>query len=744
MRPSAARGPFLTWDLALPPLKPTTSQQPERLWGNGDLLIASGAIVDTPKLRTRATHICALFRNQDEEYEILTPFIQQGLARGEKAFHVVDPKLRRDHLHRLEQAGIEVKIAEARRQLEVRDWQEFQLRNGRFDQQDTLALIEDVLKKARAQGFRATRFIAHMEWILEDRPGLENFLEFEARLNYVLPKYRDPVFCVYNGAKFDAEIVMDILRTHPVVMISGVLHQNPFFIPPDEFLREMRDRGRSARLLEAGITAEGRRLRRAIRELVALSVLPATWIGREPEQIVDQMLSILVNYLQIEAAYIRLRRGDGPLVERSNADRWPQLQDWLKKIDAAGASSDGINSPQNGELQAGNDTLHLLYIPIGIESQAGCIVVGALRAGFPDEMEMLVLSVAANQALNAFQSARLLYDRERVAAELDVLKDDLGRSATHEELIGTSPAIRKVISSIAKVARTDSTVLITGETGTGKELVARAIHERSRRASRPFVSVNCAALPASLIASELFGHEKGAFTGAQARRLGRFELAHEGTLFLDEVGELSMEMQVALLRVLQERAFERIGGTEQIKVDVRVLAATNRDLREGIAGGIFRLDLYYRLNVFPISMPPLRDRKEDISALTRHFIVRYAAALGKTIRHVDARTMEMLQAYDWPGNIRELQNIVERSLILCERDTFTVDPAWLTVGSERRQRGVLLEEINAYERKLIEDALRESRGKVAGRGGAASRLGIPSTTLASKIKGLGIDVNRFR
>ena len=312
------------------------------------------------------------------------------------------------------------------------------------------------------------------------------------------------------------------------------------------------------------------------------------------------------------------------------------------------------------------------------------------------------------------------------------------------DLLGTSPSIRSVISKISKVAPTDSTVLITGETGTGKELAARAIHRRSRRAQQPFISVNCAALPASLVASELFGYEKGAFTGAELRRLGRFELANCGTLFLDEIGELSLEVQATLLRVLQERVIERLGGAKQIPIDVRLIAATNRDLTLAVAQGTFRSDLYYRLHVFPIEMPPLRDRKEDIPLLTRHFITRYAAMLGKKVTRIDPVTIEWFQSYSWPGNIRELQNVVERSLILCEGDTFTADNNWSTMSQARRQEGSLLENVAAYERELIENALRGSAGKVSGPAGAATRLGIPSTTLESRIKALNIDKNRFR
>jgi formate hydrogenlyase transcriptional activator len=336
---------------------------------------------------------------------------------------------------------------------------------------------------------------------------------------------------------------------------------------------------------------------------------------------------------------------------------------------------------------------------------------------------------------------------ERLREENAALREEIDKASMFEEIVGTSPALKAVLSLVSKVARSDSTVLITGETGTGKELVARAIHRRSDRVSRPFVSVNCAAIPRDLIASELFGHEKGAFTGATQRRLGRFELANGGTLFLDEVGELPSETQISLLRVLQEREFERVGSSRRIPADVRVVAATNRDLQAAVRDGSFRSDLFYRLNVFPIENPPLRDRRADIPLLVEYFIDRYARKAGKTIRHLEKSTLELLQAYLWPGNIRELQNVIERSVILCESDVFSIDESWLPLplpATESKREIELPRRLEAREKEMIEEALKESHGRVFGPTGAATKLGIPRSTLESKIKSLKIDKNRFR
>ena len=336
---------------------------------------------------------------------------------------------------------------------------------------------------------------------------------------------------------------------------------------------------------------------------------------------------------------------------------------------------------------------------------------------------------------------------QRLQDENISLREDLDKASMFEEIVGSSAALKKVLSHISKVAPTDSSVLITGETGTGKELVARAIHRRSRRSSHTFVSVNCAAIPRDLIASELFGHEEGAFTGATQRRLGRFELAEKGTIFLDEVGELPAETQIALLRVLQEREFERMGGSGSIRTDVRVVAATNRDLEAAIAAGTFRSDLYYRLNVFPIEMPTLRERSEDIPLLVAYFLNRYARKAGRHFTALDRKSLNLLQSYAWPGNIRELQNVIERSVIVSESQTFSVDQSWL---SRRPSPPALASQPNLFnrlpaeEKALIEAALRECGGRVYGPSGAAARLGIPRTTLESKIRSLKINKNRFR
>lgn len=687
-------------------------------------------------------HLCAFFHSRDEEYRVMLPFIKAGIEKTERAFHIVDPEQRQDHLHRLQFGGIDVEVARQRNQLEVRGWDEAYLRKGHFDQAAMLALIEKALASGREQGFPLTRLLAHMEWALENRPGVDQLIEYESRLNYLLAKHDDPVVCVYDYSKFDAGVIMDVLRTHPAVLIGGVLEHNPFFIPPDQFLEEMRHHGSSKSF---GKAAEDdlRRLRDTARDLVALSGIPATWIGREPEKVAENTASMLMHALHLDALHLRVNRPEGKPIEISHSEGFPAFAKWLSGDIGKLQTADGMVVQNSFEISTPQGPLRAVMFPIGLNAEAGWFAAAALRPAFPTDAEMLLLLSAANQMLVSYLNSQVIKERENAEKTITILREEVERASMFEEIVGTSPALKKVLSRITKVAPTDSTVLITGETGTGKELVARAIHKRSKRSIGPFVSVNCAALQPSLIASELFGHEKGAFTGAQQRRLGRFELAEGGTIFLDEVGDLPAETQIALLRVLQEHEFERVGGSQSIFTDVRVIAATNRDLKASTTDGSFRLDLFYRLNVFPIEMPPLRERKEDIPLLVNYFMQKYSAKAGKKIRGLDANSLRLLKSYRWPGNIRELQNVIERAVILAEGEMISIDESWLTPDSTHQPEGLLPAQLSDQERRTIESALRQSGGRVGGPSGAAAKLGIPVSTLHSKIKALKIKKNRF-
>jgi formate hydrogenlyase transcriptional activator len=434
-----------------------------------------------------------------------------------------------------------------------------------------------------------------------------------------------------------------------------------------------------------------------------------------------------------------------PLISREEAR-------WLSRVVELGQSASFVGAESESRSVAGLTGFKAqCRLPL-VNRGRGLGVLTLARFAedaFPQTEIPFLEQVAAQIAIaiaNARAHDQIATVKEQLECERVYVEDEILAGAKFEEMVGSSESLVHALGQVARVAPTDSTVLVTGESGTGKELVARAIHKRSRRADKPFIRVNCAAIPQSLIASELFGHEKGAFTGATERRLGRFELANGGTIFLDEIGDIPADMQVALLRVLQEREFERVGGGRTVSVDVRVVAATNRDLKAAIDAGTFRLDLFYRLNVFPVRVPSLRERKYDIPLLAKYFIERYARSTGKKIKNIDRKTLQLLQAYDWPGNIRELQNVIERAVILCDRETLSIDETSMHLETlETLQRSTRLSEALANtEKEMIEAALEETGGRIFGPSGAAVKLGIARSSLESKIRNLQIDKHLFR
>jgi transcriptional regulator with GAF, ATPase, and Fis domain len=375
-----------------------------------------------------------------------------------------------------------------------------------------------------------------------------------------------------------------------------------------------------------------------------------------------------------------------------------------------------------------------------LRSGGDLLVASSALADFPTDLDRLLLTMSWNQATAALAGRRV----DEVMEENRFLRTEIDDLIHMGSIVGVSAAMRSVLSDVDRVAPTDATVLITGETGTGKELIAREIHQRSARANGPLIAVHAAGLPSNLIASELFGHERGAFTGAVQQRVGRFELASKGTIFLDEIGELPPDMQVALLRVLQDQTFERVGGTRTLRSDARVIAATNRDLLNMIATGTFREDLYYRLNVFPIHAPPLRDRTDDVLPLAEHFLRQYSKQLGKKVVRISPTSRSRLMAYRWPGNVRELQNVIERAVILARSDELVIGQALFPRQPADPDRGSLPQRVHELEKEVLERALSASKGRVGGRLGAAATLGMPPTTFKSKMRKLGIQAARFK
>jgi transcriptional regulator with GAF, ATPase, and Fis domain len=480
------------------------------------------------------------------------------------------------------------------------------------------------------------------------------------------------------------------------------------------------------------------RLRRALRDVVALSALPFVWLPYTPARVVDDLADVLLHIACVELLFLRVVTDVETLtVTKARRDGAADDVRTAAAIEAVLATGDRSPLIRADPLQPGR-ALYWAVFPLS-DDPAEVLVAASAAADFPTELDRLMLTLGPNLAEVVLRKQTV----ERLRAENVLLRDALEENLLMGAVIGSSPPIREVMRAVESVAPTDTTVLITGETGTGKELIAREIHRRSRRASGPLIAVNCAALPPSLIASELFGHERGAFTGALQRRIGRFELAAKGTIFLDEIGELPPETQVMLLRVLQERVFERVGGSTPVRVDVRVIAATNRDLTARMAEGSFRADLFYRLNVFPIHVPPLRDRREDIPLLAQHFAQIFARRLGKKITHISAAGLRRLTEYAWPGNVRELENVIERAVILNSDTTLDVRSS-LFPKNVPAAGGALTGRIDDLERSAIEEALAATRGRVAGPRGAAARLGLPATTLHSKMIKYGLDASRFK
>ena len=496
-------------------------------------------------------------------------------------------------------------------------------------------------------------------------------------------------------------------------------------------------------------TRQVERLQRCINDIVGLLSLPAVWSGRDLQGIVLALLDTLLPLLRLDFAYALVKAGKGkPPLEAVRVD--PRLASNEQTFDLTRTVSTALAAhrplrPMEIPNPLGDAQTRIVEFWLGLERQAGRVVLAAGRPDFPTEVEIVLLRIAVNLLTLELQRAEVRAERSRadeshrqkdqLHAENVYLREELANEQGWDQIVGLSEGLRAVLRLVEQVAPTPTCVLIEGETGTGKELVARAIHRRSARRDQSFVKLNCAAVPMGLLESELFGHERGAFTGAVAQRVGRFEIAHEGTLFLDEVGEIPLELQAKLLRVLQEQDFERLGSSRTLHVDVRVIAASNRDLAQMVKAQQFRSDLYYRLRVFPITVPPLRKRPRDVPLLARHFMQRYARRLGKPISTIPTATLEALTAYSWPGNIRELENLIERSVILSPGPTLEVPLAELATEGVPASEDPRLETI---EREHIVRTLDECGWVIAGARGAATKLGMKRTTLQYRMQKLGI------
>jgi DNA-binding NtrC family response regulator/PAS domain-containing protein len=709
-------------------------------------------------------HLSSIYESQQEHFAVAISFIRIGLDRGEKCVYIAGDGTLGDVSEALQAEGIDVDRAVASNSLVSTTKEQAYLKRGSFDFDWRFSFWKEATELAMSEGFSALRATGETEWVLRSALGLERWIEYESRLTHSLSQSNCVALCQYNRRLFPPELILDVIRAHPIVVSGDTVCRNLYYVPPDDFPRNDNPAREVDRLLnnirehervEAALREKQEELRRTRETLLndisqrkrAEEDLRRSETYLAEGQRLSHTGSWAWNVSSGEAFWSqetfrifafdseKTRPSYPKFVERIHPDDRPRVE---QTIDSA------VHERTDWELDyrivlPDLSIKHVHAVGHPVVNEYGDLVeyIGTVM----DVTDHHQGKAALEKAFDEIKTLKDQLHRENLA-----LREEIDQLSMFEEIVGSSPALQGVLSRIARVAPVDSTVLIMGETGTGKELVARAIHKRSQRSARAFVSVNCAAVPPSLIASELFGHEKGAFTGAQQRRLGRFELAEGGTIFLDEIGDLPAEAQIALLRVLQEREFDRVGGSHPISTDVRVIAATNRNLQGAIAAGAFRLDLFYRLSVFPIEVPPLRERKEDIPMLLEYFTKRYAGRVGKNIKNVDKRTLELFQSYQWPGNVRELQNVIERCVILCEGEVFSVDESWLSREPlqpnppSRPPAGKLIDR----QKEMIEAALAESKGRVAGPAGAAAKLGIPSSTLESKIKALKIKKNRFK
>jgi transcriptional regulator with PAS, ATPase and Fis domain len=724
-------------------------------------LATSPQLKSAPKLRRTGigvvgdvpwgTHFFLFYEAKEDLLETLVPYFCAGLEDGEFCMWIVpEPLTQEEALAALRRTIPGFDRYRDEPNMELVQGHEWYLHDNQLDVAMVARKWDQKLDYALSHGYSGLRLAGSTAWLA--KKDWKEFCDYEKEVNDHITDSAMTALCTYPLHGSAAAEILDVTRTHQFaiarrqggweVVETSELKQAKAEIKKLNDELEQRVIERTAQLLAVNeeLTVEMDHRRRAEEELRRSEAFLAE--GQRISHTGSWSWNVATGEVQWSEEHARIF-GFEPgefkptyetFINRIHVDDRPRIERMLEN---------SMHSKEHLDLE------YRIEIPGGPGKYARS--VGHVSVNSAGQLEFVGSVMDVTEQHQAQASLRTAFEeiqtlKDQLYKENLVLREEVDRASMFEEIVGASSGLQRVIARISKVAPTDSTVLITGETGTGKELIARAIHKRSKRANRAFVSVNCAALPQSLIGSELFGHEKGAFTGAQQRRLGRFELADGGTIFLDEVGELPAETQVSLLRVLQEHQFERVGGSQLISVDVRVLAATNRDLEEAMSAGQFRTDLFYRLNVFPIEVPPIRERKEDIPILVEYFIKRYAGKLGKKIHRIEKKTLEMFESYHWPGNIRELQNVIERSVIVCADDVFSVDEGWLSAESPHPHQPsmVLSDRLLAQEKELIESALMACAGRISGSAGAAARLGIPPSTLDSRIKALNIPKNRFR
>jgi Nif-specific regulatory protein len=720
-------------------------------------------------------HLCCIYDTEEEHRSLVTPFLRHGLEQNQKEIYIVDARTADVVIGYLRDDGITVEPYLEKGQLVIIGVKDAYMKEGVFDPEGMIELLRSETEQALSEGYEALRVTGEMTWALQGLPGSERLIEYEAKLNEFFPGSKCLAICQYDRRRFDSEILLDVLNTHPIAIIGTEIFDNFYYLPPADFLGTDPSEARFNRRLKN--LTERKRAEEALdwrnKELFSLNVIANT-IGRslELDRVLEDTLETVLDMMDLKQGWIFLRDGaNNKLTLASHIGLPPEFV--KKETEEPLKDCIGFHVMEGKEALIAENVVECPRLLSSLSDKERPVyhasvpliskdeVVGIMNLtseGFRSfsEEDLALLTSIGHQVGMAIENARLFEDAKRKTSELEEayerlkslyeeLKEERRKSNTLRRaledkyglgnIVGKNNKMQAIYDLIEDVSQSDSTVLIQGESGTGKELIARAIHMISSRKERAFVVANCSAYVETLLESELFGHEKGAFTGAIRRKKGRFELADGGTIFLDEIGEVPSPTQLLLLRVLQERKFERVGGEQTIEVDVRIIAATNRDLNKEMMDGKFREDLYYRLNVIPIMVPSLREREDDIPLLAKHFLDIYASSSEKAVRGFSEEVMNIFLSYSWPGNVRELQNVVEHAVILTKGELITENDLpqnlrWAVPRAEEATRS-----LRETEKNLILKVLKEVRGN---KYKAAKKLDITRSTLYGKMRKHGI------
>jgi len=720
-------------------------------------------------------HLCCIYETEEEHRSLVTPFLRHGLEKNQKAIYIVDARTAETVIGYLRDDGVKVEPYLEKGQLVIMGVEDAYMKEGVFDPEGMIELLRGQTELALSEGYQALRVTGEMTWALKGLPGSERLIEYEAMLNEFFPGSKCLAICQYDRRRFDSEILLDVLLTHPIAIIGTEVFDNFYYLPPMDFLGSRPSEARFNRRLKN--LADRKRAEEALdlrnKELYSLNVIANT-LGRslELDRVLEDTLQTVLGMMGLKQGWVFLRDGsDNRLTLASHIGLPPEFLKEETKEPVEDCI--GFHVIQGKEALIAENVIEcprlMKFLPererpayhASVPLIAKEEVVGVMNLtsdGFRpfSEEDLKLLTSIGHQVGVAIENARLFEDAKRKTSELEEayerlkslyeeLKEERRKTNTLRKaledkyglanIVGKNHRMQAIYDLIGDISQSDSTVLIQGESGTGKELIARAIHTLGSRKEKPFVVANCSAYAETLLKSELFGHEKGAFTGAIRRKKGRFELADGGTIFLDEIGEIPPPTQLLLLRVLQERKFERVGGEETIEIDVRVIAATNRDLNKEMMEGRFREDLYYRLHVIPIMVPPLGERENDIPLLAKHFLDIYASSSKKAIRGFSEEVMNIFLSYNWPGNVRELQNVVEHAVILTKGEVITEKdlPHTLRLAVPRTEEDT--RSLRETEKGLILKVLKEVRGN---KYQTAKKLGITRSTLYGKLKKHGI------